>query len=158
VVTGVDAMTRRRRRVRNRWLVAGAMAVLACGALILSVRRASEPGPETPTEAVQQYVDAIASEDYARAWDLTCESEQRKWGPEDRFIAKQREPKIVPPGWRIATEAVPFEPFPIEAWRVGHYRRGEAGVEAEVLVIRENRHLRICGDPRYLYEMLSTIA
>jgi hypothetical protein len=156
VVTGVDAMLRRRRRVRNRWLVSAGLVAAACAALVVALSKSSEA--ETPTEAVQQYVDALASEDFSRAWDLTCESEQRKSGSKDRFIAVQTEPRLVPLGPRIATEAVPFEPFPIEAWRVGHYRKEDLGFNAQVLVIRENDHLRVCGDPRYLYESRAGIA
>ena len=155
MVTGVDTMLRRRRRVRNRWLAIAVAAALASAGLVVLLSRSSEPS--TPTEAVQQYVDAIHGEDFSRAWDLTCESEQGKSGSRDRFIATEMEPRISPWGRRIATEAVPFEPFPVEAWRVGHYRTGDAGYDAEVLVIRENGHLRLCGDPRYLYEMRAGI-
>ena len=155
-MTGVDAMLQRRRRARTRWLATAAIVAAACAALVVALSGSSEP--ESPAETVQQYVDAIASEDYAAAWDLTWESEQRKSGSEEEFTADQSEPRLVPPGRRIATEAVPFEPFPIEAWRVGHYRRGAAGANLQELVIRENGHLRVCGDPRYLYEMRAGIA
>jgi hypothetical protein len=158
VVTGVDAVIRRRRRVRNKWLATAGLVTAAGAALTVWLSRSSEPEPETPTEAVQQYVDAIVSEDLARAWDLTCESEQRKSKSRDHYFSENGRPRFMVEGRRIAGEAVPFEPFPTEAWRVGYHREGELGQNAQELVIRENGHLRVCGDPRHLYEERAGIA
>jgi hypothetical protein len=156
VVTGVDAMLRRRRRVRTKWLATAAAVAVTVTAFVVTMSRASEP--TTPTEAVQQYVDAILSRDLARAWDLTCQSEQRVSGTRDEFLSGKSAPRFLIEEPRIAGEAVPFEPFPIDAWRVGFHSEGDAGANAQELVIRENGHLRVCGDPQYLYEMRRGIA
>jgi hypothetical protein len=149
-------MLRRRRRVRTKWLASGAVVAAACAALVVSLSGASEPG--TPTEAVQQYVDAVVNDDLSRAWELTCESEQRRSGSEDHFFSEDGRPRFMLEGRRVASESVPFEPFPIEAWRVAYHREQDLGENGQELVIRENGHLRVCGDPRYLYEMRAGIA
>jgi hypothetical protein len=146
-VTGVDAVLRRRKKIRNKWLLTtGVVLAFGVGAVLLV---ASPSEPTGPREAVQQYEDARAAGDWSRAWDLLCESEQKAGGPEQQYLAANEDRVMLREESWLAEDSVRLS-LPIEAWRVA-VKVPESNDRLHELVIRENGNLRVCGDPHGLF-------